>query len=64
MGHDIKEQKALVFNDGGDAWSTTTCPTVGLAVKNAIFIPEKTANKYFITHSLLSRYISDIFFAY
>jgi uncharacterized protein YjiS (DUF1127 family) len=46
MGHDIKEQKALVFNDGGDAWSTTTRPTIGLAVKNAMLIPEKTANRY------------------
>jgi hypothetical protein len=46
MGHDIKTQKALIYSDGKDTWSTTTLDTIGLAVKNAMLIPEKTANKY------------------
>lgn len=46
MGHDLKAQTALVYNDGKGPWSTTTLDTIGLAVKNAMLIPEKTANKY------------------
>jgi hypothetical protein len=46
MGHDIRQQKAAIFNGGNTLWSTTTCSTIGIAVKNALFIPEKTANTY------------------
>ena len=46
MGHDVKEQKAVIFDDGNTPWSTTTSSTIGLAVKNAMLIPEETANKY------------------
>ena len=46
MGHDVKGQKAVIFNDGNTAWSTTTSSTIGLAVKNAMLIPEETVNKY------------------
>jgi hypothetical protein len=45
MGFDLKEHKAIIYNDGNDAWSTTTFATIGLAAKNAMLIPE-TANKY------------------
>jgi hypothetical protein len=51
LGHDIKEQKVVIFNDGNTAWSTTTSSTIGLAVKNALLIPEKTANQYLYTNS-------------
>lgn len=46
MGHNISEQTALIFNDGNQPWSTTTLTTIGLAVKNAMLIPEETANRY------------------
>lgn len=51
MGFNMKEHKALIFNQGNDTWSTTTLTTIGLAVKNAMFIPEKTANKYMFIDS-------------
>jgi hypothetical protein len=46
MGHDIRQQKAVIFNGGNTLWSTTTCSTIGIAVKNALLIPEQTANTY------------------
>jgi hypothetical protein len=51
LGHDITEQKVLIFNDGKTAWCTTTSSTIGLAVKNALLIPEKTANQYLYINS-------------
>jgi len=50
MGFDIKEQKATIYNEGNDVWSTTTMATIGLAVKNAMLAPE-TANKYIFIDS-------------
>ncbi len=46
MGLDLKGHKASIFNGGNDTWSTTTRSLIGLAVKNAMLIPDKTANKY------------------
>lgn len=46
MGFNLKEHKASIFNHGNDTWSTTKQATIGLAVKNALLIPEKTANRY------------------
>ena len=46
MGFDVKEQKAAVQNQGDVPFSTTTMPTIALAVKNAMLVPEKTANQY------------------
>jgi hypothetical protein len=46
MGFDIPGKKATIFNDGNGKWSTTTFGSIGLAVKNSLLIPEKTANKY------------------
>ena len=46
MGYDLKEHKATIFNHGNDTWSTSTLSAIGLAVKNAMLIPEKTANRY------------------
>ncbi len=46
MGFDLNGHKASIFNDGNDTWSTTTRSSIGLAVKNTILIPDKTANKY------------------
>ena len=51
MGYNPKERKAIISNDGNDKWSTTTLTTTGLAVKNAMLIPEKTANKYMFIDS-------------
>ena len=51
MGYDLKEHKATIFNHGNDTWSTSTLATIGLAVKNAMLIPEKTANKYMFIDS-------------
>jgi len=45
MGFDLKEQKAILYNDGNGVWSATTTATVGLAVKNSMLVPE-TENKY------------------
>jgi hypothetical protein len=44
-GFDLKTQKATIINDGNQLWATTLMETVGLAVKNALLVPEKTANK-------------------
>lgn len=46
MGYNIKEHKATIYNHGNDTWSTSTLATIGLAVKNAMLIPEETANQY------------------
>ena len=46
MGFDLNEHKATIFNQGDGRWSTSTLSTIGLAVKNAMLVPEKTANKY------------------
>jgi hypothetical protein len=51
MGFDLKAHQAIIFNDGKDPWSTTTLTSIGLAVKNAMLIPEKTANKYLFINS-------------
>ncbi|CAM1505889.1 Fc.00g115260.m01.CDS01 [Cosmosporella sp. VM-42] len=51
MGFDLKQRKASIFNAGNDTWSTTSLPIIGLAVKNAMLIPEKTANKYLYVDS-------------
>ena len=52
MGFDVKNQKASLFNGGGDTWSTATLSTIGLAVKNALLLPNETANKYLYIESL------------
>ncbi|KAE8442855.1 hypothetical protein EG329_002597 [Mollisiaceae sp. DMI_Dod_QoI] len=46
MGINIQEQKATLYNNGTSLWCTTTMAAIGLAVKNAMLISEKTANKY------------------
>lgn len=51
MGYNIREQKVSLFNGGKDKWSTTTMHTIGLAVKNALLIPEETANRYLFIDS-------------
>lgn len=51
MGFDLNEKKAIVLNDGNGKWSTTTLASIGLAVKNAMLVPEKTANKYIYVNS-------------
>jgi hypothetical protein len=50
MGLDLKQHQASIYNDGNAVWSTTTFATIGLAVKNAMLIPE-TANKYMFIDS-------------
>ena len=51
MGFDIPSKTATIFNDGEARWSTTTLSTIGLAVKNALLLPEKTSNKYLFINS-------------
>ncbi|KAF7935807.1 uncharacterized protein EAE98_002027 [Botrytis deweyae] len=51
MGFDLKEQKAVIYNEGKDAYSTTTMASIGTALKNALFHPEETANKYLFISS-------------
>ena len=52
MGFDVKNQKVSLFNGGRDTWSTATLYTIGLAVKNALLVPNETANKYLYIESL------------
>lgn len=51
MGYNVKEQKASFFNGGKDRWSTTTMHSIGLAVKNALLVPEATVNRYLFIDS-------------
>lgn len=51
MGFDLQSHKATIFNEGADTWSTTRLATIGLAVKNALLIPDKTANQYLFISS-------------
>jgi hypothetical protein len=51
MGINLRKCKATIFNHGNDIWSTTTLATVELLVKNAMLIPEQTANKYLFIDS-------------
>lgn len=50
MGFDLKAHTAVIVNEGNDLRSTTTFTTIGLAIKNAMLIPE-TANKYIFINS-------------
>ena len=52
MGFDVKNQKISLFDGGKDAWTTTNLSTIGLAVKNALLVPNETANKYLYIESL------------
>ncbi|OKL57251.1 hypothetical protein UA08_07399 [Talaromyces atroroseus] len=49
MGFDISIRKAVIYGNGEGSWSTTTLPSIGLAVKNSLLLPEKTANRYIYT---------------
>lgn len=51
MGFDIPNRKAVIYGDGEGSWSTTTLSSIGLAVKNSLIVPEKTANRYILTAS-------------
>lgn len=51
MGFNLANKSATIFGDGSGRWSTTTLGSIGLAVKNALLIPEKTANQYLHIHS-------------
>lgn len=46
LGIDVKNQKATLYNNGSVRFSTTTLSTIGLAVKNALLMPEQTVNNY------------------
>ncbi|KAM0795926.1 hypothetical protein BDR22DRAFT_893766 [Usnea florida] len=52
MGFDVKNEKASLFNGGRDTWSTVTLSTNGLAVTNALLLPNETANRYLYIESL------------
>lgn len=51
LGFDKNEHKALILNKGDTPWNTTTLASIGLAVKNTMLIPEKTANRYLYINS-------------
>ncbi|TGO53132.1 hypothetical protein BCON_0129g00140 [Botryotinia convoluta] len=51
MGFDLKEHKAIIYNEGKDAYSTTTTASIGTALKNALLHPDETANKYLFISS-------------
>ena len=51
MGYNLQERKVSLINGGKDTWSTTTMPTIGLAVKNSLLVPDKTANQYIFIDS-------------
>ncbi|TGO50468.1 hypothetical protein BOTNAR_0392g00090 [Botryotinia narcissicola] len=51
MGFDLKQRKAVIYNEGKDAYSTTTTVSVGTALKNALLYPEETANRYLFISS-------------
>lgn len=51
MGFDLKEHKAIIYNEGKDAYSTTTIASIGTALKNALLHPEETANRYLFISS-------------
>ncbi|KAF8865219.1 isoflavone reductase family protein [Acephala macrosclerotiorum] len=51
LGIDVENQNAILYNDGAVPFSTTTLSAIGLAVKNTLLIPEKTANKYLYINS-------------
>ena len=46
LAYDVAGKKATIWDTGDVKWSATTLATIGLAVKNALLISEKTANKY------------------
>ncbi|KAK5046632.1 hypothetical protein LTR84_007393 [Exophiala bonariae] len=44
MGFDLKTDKAMLIDEGEGRWSTTTLPTIELALKNAILDIDGTTN--------------------
>ena len=49
MGFDIPNHKATIHRQADARWSGTKIGSIALAVRNALLIPEKSANKrYFI----------------
>jgi hypothetical protein len=46
LGYNLSSHQATILNNGSDRWSGTTRAVVGLAVKNALQTPERTANQY------------------
>ena len=51
MGFDQQARKATIFGSGDNKWSTTTLASIGLAVKNALLLPDEAANKYLYVDS-------------
>ncbi|MCJ1247105.1 hypothetical protein MMC30_004316 [Trapelia coarctata] len=51
LGFDVQARRAKIWDDGTARWSATNFATVGLAVKNALLMSEKTANRYLFTAS-------------
>ena len=46
LGFSPASQSATIYRPGTVKWATTTLATIGLAVKNTLLLPEKTANKF------------------
>ena len=51
IGFDLQGKKATIIGEGNVPWSTTTRASIGIAIKNALLNPEKTANKYLYINS-------------
>jgi hypothetical protein len=51
MGFNIPSSKAFIYGKGEGTWSTTTMPSIGLAVANALKKPEATKNRYVFVDS-------------
>ncbi|KAE8391573.1 isoflavone reductase family protein [Aspergillus alliaceus] len=51
LGYDVKTKRATILDYGKNRWSMTTLSTIGLAVKKAILLPEKSSNKYLFIES-------------
>ena len=51
LGFDLESQKAVIFDSGHSRWSTTTLPTIAIAVARTLHMPKETANRYIPIHS-------------
>ena len=46
LGFDLQGHKATIYDSGDSQFSTTTVPTIALAVRGILHHPEETANKF------------------
>ena len=56
MGFSPTSHSATICRPGTMKWATTRLATIGLAVKNTLLLPEKTANRYLYIASFMASY--------